>query len=316
MTPSVDVRSQIRAHPSEATLAWAASEVGGGARVDSFMILEGGGACAIHAVDILDARGVRHPLVLKRFFRPEWLAREPDLAQREARILRALEAVDLPIPRVVGVDADGTACDCPAVLMTRLPGRVDLAPEDEDAWLRGLVEPLPYLHGADSAVRDAAPAYWTYNDVVDFDVPPWTREPAAWQRVLEVAARPPPPFTDRFLHRDYHPTNLLWTQGRVTGVLDWTSASHGPAAIDLCHCRANLVKLYGLPMADRFLAMHESLAPGTADYDPYWDCVTLLEQLPEPGVYWGWRNLGINGLTEAIVRGRLDTWAVAAAARA
>ena len=72
------------------TLAWVAECVGARARVDGWMLLEGGSACAIHGVDVLDARGVRQPLVLKRFFRRDWVAREPDLAAREARHLEWL----------------------------------------------------------------------------------------------------------------------------------------------------------------------------------------------------------------------------------
>ena len=48
-----------------------------------------------------------------------------------------------------------------------------------------------------------------------------------------------------FLHRDFHPGNLLWTDERITGVVDWVSACAGPPEEDIGHCRANLAIRHG-----------------------------------------------------------------------
>ncbi len=309
VTPD-DVRSRIRADPPPATFSWLAECVGARARVDSWMILAGGSACAVHAVDVVDASGLRHPLVLKRFFREDWLTREPDLAAREARHLEKLSATPLPIPRLVGVDPQASRCDWPAVLMTRLPGRSELVPEDMDDWLLGLVEPLPVLHGlSESVYADLAP-YRAYAQVDELVVPEWSARPDAWKRAIDCVQAPPPSTRERFVHRDYHPTNVLWTQSRVSAILDFTDSSRGPAAADLGHCRLNLAQLHGPDVAERFLALHESTAPGSIELDPYWDLLSLIEILPgPPSVYWGWRNLGVRGLTPEIVRDRLDDYA-------
>ncbi len=73
-----------------------------------------------------------------------------------------------------------------------------------------------------------------------------------------------------FLHRDFHPGNVLWTDGAVTGLVDWASAAIGPAAADAGHCRWNLARTLGQDAADRFLAL-----TGLA-YHPYWDVVAAL----------------------------------------
>ena len=311
-----DVKAQIRGRPSDETFAWVVAAVGSRARLDSWMVAEGGSACAIHAVDVVDGRGVRHPLLLKRFFREQWLAREPDLAEREARHLTLLEHVDLPIPRLVAVDPWAEECDLPAVLMTRLPGRTELLPSDMDAWLRSLVEPSVVLHSLPESVWSGFPPYRSYGDLERLQVPRWTHRPDVWERVIERLQAPPTVAAPRFVHRDYHPNNLLWTQGRLTGVLDFTDSSHGPAAVDLGHCRINLAQLHGPDVADRFLELHESVAPGSVELDPYWDLLSLASMLPGPeGVYWGWRNLGVTHLTAAICWQRLDEFAGRVVAR-
>lgn len=302
-----DVKAQIRARPSGDTLRWVAAAVGAGARVDAWMVAPGGSACAIHAVDVVDVRGSRHPLLLKRFFREDWLAREPDLAEREARHLELLQGVDLPIPELVAVDPRASETDLPAVLMTRLPGRTRLLPSDLDAWLRSLVEPLVVLHGLPESVASSFPPYRSYSDLGTLEIPGWTRRPELWERVIDRLRRPPPAAEDRFVHRDYHPNNLLWTHGRISGVLDFTDSSHGPAAVDLGHCRINLAQLHGPDVADRFVEVHEAIAPGQIELDPYWDLWSLANVLPGPeGVYWGWRNLGITHLTDEMIWERTD----------
>lgn len=296
------------------TLEWAAASVGRGARVDSMMVLEGGGACAIHALDVLDVRGMRHPLVLKRFFRRSWVAREPDIALREARVLEALATAPLPTPELVAVDPDGSHCDHPALLMTRLPGRVELAPRDLDAWLRAIAEPLLVIHALPERFHGLVKRYATYQQLDALRVPGWSSESAAWQEIIRFVQRPAPLSADCLLHRDYHPTNILFAAERVTGVLDWTNASHGPPGVDLSHCRLNLVQLYGVEVAERFLAVHRVVS-GETHLDAAWDAYCLVETLPEPSVYWGWLNLGVTGLTVERVRRRLDEYARLVASR-
>lgn len=173
-----DVKTRIRERPSDASFAWVCGAIGARARVDSWMVAVGGSACAIHAVDVVDAGGVRHPLVLKRFFREDWLAKEPDVAAREAHHLQLLETAELPlppVPRLVAVDPSGEACDVPAVLMTRLPGRAELLPEDTEAWLRSLAEPLASLHALPESVWAGLSPYRSYADVEHLEVPSWTK---------------------------------------------------------------------------------------------------------------------------------------------
>jgi hypothetical protein len=103
------------------------------------------------------------------------------------------------------------------------------------------------------------------------------RRPELWERALELGRTEPPPGPRCFIHRDYHPENTLWSRGRLTGVVDWTSASWGPPAVDVAHMRWNLALTYGLDAADAFLRLHGSLAAESFPDQRYWDVVTVVD---------------------------------------
>jgi hypothetical protein len=83
----------------------------------------------------------------------------------------------------------------------------------------------------------------------------------------------PPPDGAVFLHRDYHPGNVLWRRGTVSGVVDWPGASIGPPSADVGHCRGNLFP-YGLAAVVRFTKAWENLT--SAIYHPWGDIVTTI----------------------------------------
>ena len=67
----------------------------------------------------------------------------------------------------------------------------------------------------------------------------------------------------------------------MTGVVDWTSGSWGPRAVDTGHMRWNLALTYGVDAADEFLRLHRPLASEAFDDQPYWDLVTILDLVYE-----------------------------------
>jgi len=79
-----------------------------------------------------------------------------------------------------------------------------------------------------------------------------------------------------FIHRDYHPGNVLWKRSRVAGVVDWQSACIGPPSVDIGHCRANFL-LYAPQLADRFTLAAES-ALGR-QFHPWADIAALIGML-------------------------------------
>jgi aminoglycoside phosphotransferase (APT) family kinase protein len=269
----------LRGAPPAVALAWAAAAIDPGARVRSVRPLAGGTSSAVHALGIEDRAGRLHRLVLRRFVRADWLAEEPDLAVREAAALDLVRTAPVATPRLVAVDPRGDAADVPAVLMTRLPGRIEWQPSDLDGFLRRLAEPLPPLHA--TVVRPATPlpVYRPYQ--LEMRRPPrWARRPAAWQRGIALCDAPVPSAERLFIHRDYHPGNVLWVRGRVSGVVDWVNASLGVPEADVGHCRCNLAGRFGQPVADRFLALYQAIT-GRREYHPYWDIAAFLGGLSQ-----------------------------------
>jgi len=306
----------IRRPPAQ-TLEWAAAAVGDGARVTSVRRLRGATSSAVHALTIEDARGARHRLVLRRFVRADWLALEPDLAAHEAAALRLLERHDLPAPRLVAFDERAAGTDVPAVLMSRLPGRVDLDPRDLSTYLRGLAAVLPHVHAVDASTAPLPPYRRYY---ATRDAPPDTRHPDAWRALIAYASTSPPERFPAFIHRDYHPGNVLWSRGRLTGVIDWVNASLGRPEVDAGHCRWNLALLFGVDAADAFLNIwltETGTPPG--NHDPYWDIVCLLDAGNSygdiEGALAGWGDAGRPDLTSAIAHHRRDEYALNLARR-
>jgi hypothetical protein len=93
------VRGLLRRRPPPSALRWAAAAVGAGGRVVRVRPLASGWL-ANHAVDVADAVGVVHRLVLRRWARPGWEVDDPTLtAAREAAVLELLAATPVPAPR-------------------------------------------------------------------------------------------------------------------------------------------------------------------------------------------------------------------------
>jgi aminoglycoside phosphotransferase (APT) family kinase protein len=297
--------------PPLQTIEWAATAIGDGARVTSVRRLRGGTSSAVHALTIEDARGQRERFVLRRFVRADWLALEPDLAAHEAAALRLLERHDLPAPRLVAFDDTAEQTDVPAVLMTYLNGRVEFAPADFDGYLRGMAAVLPRIHAIDASSAGLPPYRRYYSSP---SMPAVTGEPAAWRALISRAAESPPPYQPAFIHRDYHPGNVLWSRRRVRGVIDWVNACIGPPEVDAGHCRWNLATLFGVEAADAFLEAWLA-ETGAGSHDPYWDIVCLLDIGPSDEALLGWRDAGRTDLTLELLRQRRDAYAVSLARR-
>jgi aminoglycoside phosphotransferase (APT) family kinase protein len=274
---------------------WVARETGGSIGPQ----LEGSTSSTLHYV-LIDGNPL---LVVRAFTNAKWLASEPDLASHEAAALRAVARIDFPTPRLVAVDATGEEAGVPAVIMTRLPGRVDLPREPSDRWLALLARPLSII-----LVTPADDFPWTYDPWVDETslLPPvWSPKPELWKRAFATYLSALPEEPPAFLHRDYHPTNVLWDNGAVSGVVDWVNACTGPPSSDVAHCRLNLALMYGVDVADRFTSMIDP------DYDRTWDLAPALSGLDEPDVYPPWNTFGLS-LTAGLVRERLEEFVAGA----
>ncbi|MCA0756698.1 aminoglycoside phosphotransferase family protein [Paenibacillus sp. N4] len=301
--------STLFGHPlPDRILNWMIRSVHPEASVLSVNRLYGGISTSVHSITLQLPESVKE-VVLRQFDNAEWLSDEPDLPLHEAASLRLALKTGIPSPEVIAVDATGEACGLPALLMSKLEGSVVLEPANRKDWLDQMAEALVRIHAVDSSGFQWS--YFTYNDIPKLQVPDWSPHPKEWQTVIDRVKQPRPPFRPCFIHRDYHPNNVLWHNGRLSGVVDWVNACIGPQGVDIGHCRNNLALLYGVETADAFLSAYRQHAGDSFQYDPYWELVSLIDILfGPPAVYPGWTALGVTGLTDELMAERLDAYMI------
>ena len=270
------------AMPPRPALDWVTRAVGPRAAVIAVKPLTGGASHGNHIVRVRDGGGQELDLVLRRWVRPDWRETDPQFTpEQEASTLRLLSSSSVPAPRLVAADPDATECDVPAILTTLAPGSRLTLPADMLAVVRQLAEALPAIHAIDPAVAAlTVPAYRPYYDPDEIRPPPWTSRPGLWEDAIGLATDRAPAGERCFIHRDYHPGNTLWLDGRLSAIVDWTTASFGSPSVDLSHMRANLAMSFDQATADAFLAGHEVMSASRV-WDPYWDLRVAVDFLPD-----------------------------------
>jgi aminoglycoside phosphotransferase (APT) family kinase protein len=230
--------------------------------------MRGGITSSVHALSLRLPRGASTHVVLKRFLDPEW--GDAQGVQNEAAALALVEATNVPAPRLLGASADGAETDgVPALLMTRVPGRVWLTPHDLDAWIRQLATVLPSLHAWAPGLAAREP-----RDPDALAVPASALRPELWAAAKSAIATEPSSGGAVFVHGDYQHFNVLWSRGRLSGLVDWTASRIAPPDVDVGHCRLNLAVLYSAEVAERFRHAYESEAGRRVE--PWWDVYQLL----------------------------------------
>lgn len=260
----------LRCRPPDRALRWAASVRGVLTRL---RWLRGGSSSALHALWFDDGSSA----VLRRYVLPSVIEEEPDLVPHEVAALEAARRSSVRIPVVLAADETGTEADVPAVLMSRLPGRVIWAPASLEAWLRGLavspamlsVTPPPRTL---PPFRPYPPASW--------EPPTRMRDRSLWDRAIELFHSEALDSDRVLLHRDYHPGNVLWSRGQLSGVVDWQAACVGPPSVDAAWCRINLIRRFGTEVADRFIRVWEQVSGRS--YHPWAEAVLLVDVLGWP----------------------------------
>ncbi|MFF5367702.1 alpha/beta fold hydrolase [Streptomyces sp. NPDC013187] len=286
-----------------ATRAWVAKQLPQGRTVDTSSFLTGGWSAQMRRLTLDDGT----ELALRTFVKPFFRRHAPGLLAREAEILTLLaEQEGVPAAELIGVDATGEHCDHPSLLMSVLPGRVRVDERDLDARVELLAAQLARIHRIVPRERPRAYQAWTSPAAV----------PPGWERAVEVIRRTPPPYDGCFLHRDFHPGNVLFTGSgdglRISGVVDWVETSWGPADLDVAHCSTALALLHGPERGLGFRERYEAQGGRRLAEGPdhlYWRLLDALAYVPDAAKLAGpWRELGRSDLTPEVLGGRLEAY--------
>src|SRR5262249_40933684 len=122
-----ELHRRLRGEPPADLLRWVESELG--TRVVGARALDGGTSSAVH---LLTLAGDPGRAVLRRYVL-DWVAEEPWIPPNEARVLRALASTpEIPAPRLLAADPDGSLTGTPTIVMSALPGEVVWDPADRE----------------------------------------------------------------------------------------------------------------------------------------------------------------------------------------
>ncbi|MEU9892509.1 phosphotransferase family protein [Streptomyces phaeochromogenes] len=318
MVPDHDEAAAVR----PLTLAWVGRHLGAGERIVGTEALHGGITAEIRRLTIGTRDGGARDLVLRTFVDVEqaqdWLNAE-DWLNGEADALNLLTGTGVPAPGLVAVDPAAAHCEYPSLLMTHLAGRTVLDDEGLETRVPLLARQLVAIHALRPAER---PREYVTLATVDTVVTPKGADVAAWAAAIDVIRGSVPSYEGRFLHRDFHPGNVLFDVpparpegARITGVVDWVATSWGPADLDVAHCSTNLALLHGPSWGLRFAEAYEEaggVPAAAASERLYWrvrDGLAFSEEVQL--VSQPWREAGRTELTTQVVEQRLDAYVTA-----
>lgn len=169
---------------------------------------------------------------------------------RQAALLRALHGAGQPVPAIAWASQDEAALGTPFIVMERLPGRV-FVPWEPDAsfsrdpdcvrvlWVQA-IRALAGFHRLNwtDALADWETPYTLASELARWNSllrhapdPSWFEAGQKQHRMLDAVRPPDTPIG--LVHSDYQPGNVLYEDGRMTGVIDWDLSGIGAQGIDV-----------------------------------------------------------------------------------
>lgn len=210
--------------------------------------------------------------------------------EREFRVLRALEATDVPVPRALWLEDDASVLGTPFYVMERLDGRVfsdgrlpGIAPDERREVYLDMARVLARLH----AVRPEEVGLGDFGRPGNY----FERQIARWSGQYRDSSGPRIPALDQLMdwlpahlppddgavsiaHGDYRLGNLMFhaTEPRVIAVLDWELSTLGHPLADLGYSvmawrttpeeyggiRGTAWERRGIPTEADFVAMYQA----------------------------------------------------------
>lgn len=309
------VGGDLDGHGWSTTRAWVEKGLLESERIEDVARLRGGWTSEMRRLDI-SGQGTRRTVVLRSFAKPFYAQHAEGLLAREADVLRLLDGTDVPAAMLLDVDATAEYCDHPSLLMSFLPGTVRLTDQEAERRVNLLAHQLLSIHRVQVTVKHQPRTYQAWTAPERVSPPAATERPELWQRAVDVIRREPPDYVPCFLHRDFHPGNVLFEGSgddlRISGVVDWVETSWGPADLDVAHSSTALALLHGVPtgmsFADRYVAAGGTLAEDRAAH-LYWRLLDALAFAPDAEkVAVPWRELGRVDLTSTVLTNRLEAY--------
>ena len=185
-------------------------------------------------------------------------------AGSEQRVLRTLDGLGGLTPVALGGDLEGHWSEHPTSLISWLDGEADITPRDPDAWACELGRALALVHAVPGDRLAHLPSVFDRRGSrAGLNGPLAAEVLSRWSQIIDSP--------DVLTHADYWSGNVVWRDGRLTGIVDWSGAARGPRGYDLAWCRLDLVLLFDERIADVFLAAYEAAIGETLGDAVLWD---------------------------------------------
>jgi aminoglycoside phosphotransferase (APT) family kinase protein len=246
--------------PPDGAIERVRSLAGSLATIDSVTSLEGGQHAATWRVD---TAGPALTVVVRQFPPGD------PAGVRETRILPALEGLGGLAPVLLGSDLAGRWSEYPTTLISWLDGEADITPADPNAWAAQLGHTLALMHAVRGDRLSALPILFEGHGGTreHLEGPLAARIRSGWS---QITAAP-----QVLTHTDFWSGNVVWRDGVLTGIVDWSGAARGPRGYDVGWCRLDLYLLFDERLADLFLAAYEDAASHKVADIALWDSWAL-----------------------------------------
>ena len=231
------------------------AQVWPGAKLRSALPLTGGVSAQVYALEVAHSAGAVARVVLREHSPVE----SHYSAELEFDLLKALHSLGLLVPEPLLFDAGCTLAANPFVIMTAIPGSSVIPTGNAFEYIDEMACQLFRIHQAPIQNLPTLPSRLDPLPEV-FEYLPAAAEWGSLNAGLRALTDTGFKGARCLLHGDYWAQNLLWEQGRITGILDWEDAAIGDPLSDVAGASVELRYLFGLEGMQRFIAAYNALS--------------------------------------------------------
>lgn len=203
-----------------------------GARLLSIERMKGGVSADVYSLALGQPDGTKSRVVLRLHGATHY----GHSAELEFEILTALLRAGIPVPRPLSVDASCSILEHPYLIIEFVDGSSEIDASKLKARVEAMVKTLVKVH---SVPANGMPSLPRRIDPVP-DTLEFLPSDAEWKDIRDYLRHlKNSPFTgpDVVLHGDYWPSNLIWSEDRISSILDWEDAAFGDPLSDVaCAC--------------------------------------------------------------------------------
>lgn len=255
---------------------------------------------SVHILHCVSPTGNETRLAVKRMTDDP----DPERATADFYGLRIARMHGIPAPEPLYLDTTGDLLGLPGIVSGFIEGEQVSRPDDVRSWSADIARMLLRVHDARPSAEDLGHIYDGKWMGLYFLRDSWPKTMAGHPlttpifeavRELRAGLRRVRPV---FLHMDYWPGNILWSQGRISGLVDWDATSYGDPALDVAYFRMNMYLRGIKEAADIFLNYYEAES-GPVENLGFWELACAARPLPNPALWIpASREMGDKGATD------------------